>query len=94
MHYVTEANYVTDYKIKVRFENNEVKVVDLGPHLDGPIFEPLKDIAYFKSFTVNQDIDTVTWPNNADFSPEFLYEVGQSASEHVGPADGLESARR
>jgi hypothetical protein len=94
MHYVTEASYVTDYKIKVRFENNEVKVVDLGPHLDGPIFQPLKDIAYFKSFTVNQDIDTVTWPNNADFSPEFLYEVGQSVSEQVGPADGLESAGR
>jgi hypothetical protein len=94
MHYVTEASYVSDYKIKVRFENDEVKLVDLEPHLDGPIFEPLKDIAYFRSFTVNQDIDTVTWPNNADFSPEFLYEVGQSISEHLGPADGRESARR
>jgi hypothetical protein len=94
MHYVTEATYISDYKIKVRFDKGEVKLVDLEPYLDGPIFEPLKDIAYFRSFTVNQDIDTVTWPNNADFSPEFLYEVGQSNSEHLDPADGLESARR
>ena len=93
MNYVTEATYVSDYKIKVRFEKGEVKLVDLEPYLDGPIFEPLKDIAYFRSFTVNQDIDTVSWPNNADFSPEFLYEVGQSISEHRDQADGLESAR-
>lgn len=92
MHYVTEAIYVSDCKIKVRFENEEVKIVDLGPHLDGPIFEPLKDITYFRSFEVNSDIDTVTWPNGADFSPEFLYEIGQSISEEKHPADGLESA--
>jgi hypothetical protein len=88
---VTEARYVSDYKIKVRFENDEAKLVDLEPHVDGPIFEPLKDIPYFRSFTVNRDIDTVTWPNNADFSPEFLCEIGEAISE---PADGLESARR
>jgi hypothetical protein len=92
MHYVTEAIYVSDYKIKVRFENEVVKIVDLGPHLDGPIFEPLTDITYFSSFKVNPDIDTVTWPNGADFSPEFLYEIGQSISEEKHPADGLESA--
>ena len=71
-----------------------MKLVDLEPYLDGPIFEPRKDIAYFRSFTVHQDMDTVTWPNKADFSPEFLNEVGQSISEHLGPADRLESALR
>lgn len=81
MHYVTDAAYVADHRIKVRFENDEIKLVDLGPHLDGPIFEPLKDLSYFKSFTVNSDIDTVTWPNDADFSPDFLYEIGQTISE-------------
>jgi hypothetical protein len=94
MRYVIEASYVSDYKIKVRFDNGEVKVVDLEPHLDGPIFEALKDISFFRSFVVDEDIDTVTWPNNADFSPEFLYEVGQSISEHRGPKKEMESARR
>ena len=81
MHYVVDASYVAGHKIKVRFENDEVKLVDLGPHLDGPVFQPLKDPAYFKSFTLNRDIDTVAWPNDADFSPDFLYEVGQTISE-------------
>jgi hypothetical protein len=88
MHYVTEATYVSEYKIKVRFENNEVRLVDLGPHLYGPVFEPLKDLSFFKLFKVNMDIDTITWPNNADFSPDSLYEIGQLISEQQDAADG------
>ena len=81
MHYVTEATYVAGHKIKVRFENDEVKIVDLSPYLNGPIFQLLKDPAYFRALTVNRDIDTVTWPNDADFSPDFLYEIGETISE-------------
>jgi len=88
MHYVTEATYVNEYKIKVRFENNEVRLVDLGPHLDGSVFEPLKELSYFKAFKVNPDIDTVTWPNDADFSPDFLYGIGEVVSEQQDAADG------
>jgi hypothetical protein len=77
MHWITEVIYVGDYRLKLKFENDEYKLVDLQPHLDGRIFEPLKDISYFKSVTLNRDIDTIVWPNNADFSPDFLYEVGQ-----------------
>jgi hypothetical protein len=29
MHYVLEATYQEDYKLKIRFENNEVRMVDL-----------------------------------------------------------------
>ncbi|MCK5242155.1 DUF2442 domain-containing protein [bacterium] len=78
MHWITDVTYIEGYKLKLKFENNEYKLVDLQPHLDGRIFEPLKDILYFKSVTLNKDIDTIVWPNNADFSPDFLYEIGQS----------------
>jgi len=81
VHYVIDAIYVEGHKLKVRFETDETKLVDLAPHLDGPIFEPLKDVAYFRSFRVSRDIDTVAWPNDADFSPDFLYEIGQPVSE-------------
>ena len=76
MHYILDASYQNDYKLRIRFENNEVRVVDLWKHLDGPVFEPLKDLRYFGMFKVNRDIDTIVWPNNADFSPDFLYEIG------------------
>lgn len=77
MHWITDVSYLEGYKLKLKFENNERKLVDLQKHLDGKIFEPLKNISYFKSVTLNKDIDTIVWPNNADFSPDFLYEIGQ-----------------
>jgi hypothetical protein len=81
MHYVVDASYLGGYKLKIRFENEEVRVVDLSRHLEGPVFEPLKDLSFFKQFQVNHDIDTIVWPNEADFAPEFLYEIGESVSE-------------
>ncbi|MBM3335555.1 DUF2442 domain-containing protein [Candidatus Sumerlaeota bacterium] len=70
-----------------RFENDEVRVVDVSAHLDGPVFEPLRDLSFFRQFKVNHDIDTVVWPNDADFSPDFLYEMGEAVSEPLHPAD-------
>ena len=93
MHYVVEATYESDYKIKVRFETGQVKEVDLASHLDGPIFEPLKDPQYFRLLAVNRDIDTVTWPNNADFPPDFLYEIGTEVSEQANARGGVSTRR-
>jgi len=90
MHYVVDASYLGGYKLKIRFENDHVRMVDLADHLDGPVFEPLRELSYFKQFAVNHDIDTVVWPNHADFSPDFLYEIGEAAGEPLHPvsADG------
>ena len=81
MHYVTDATYIADHRLRVTFEDQETKLVDLSSHLNGPVFKPLKDVGYFRSFSVNHDIDTITWPNDADFSPDFLYEIGEPVSE-------------
>lgn len=86
MHYVTGVAYAGEYKLLIQFEDGETKVVDLGSHLDGPVFEPLREMAYFKSFRLNADIDTVVWPNNADFSPDFLYSVGSPVCERAHAA--------
>ena len=83
MHYVVDASYLGGYKLKIRFEDDEYRVVDLSEYLDGPVFEPLKDLFFFKRFTVNHDIDTVVWPNGADFSPDFLYEQGEKISKQL-----------
>ena len=71
---VTDAKYIKDYTLYLRFSDGSDGEVDLEPELDGEIFEPLKDISYFKDFSVNQELHTVVWPNGADFAPEFLYE--------------------
>jgi hypothetical protein len=71
---VTDAKFVKDYTLYLRFSDGSDGEVNLEPELDGEIFQPLKDIFYFKNFSLNQDLHTVVWPNGADFAPEFLYE--------------------
>jgi hypothetical protein len=76
MHFVKDVAYVSEYKLLLTFEDGVVKLVDLEPYLDGEIFEPLKVIDYFKTVHVNPDINTIVWDNDADVSPDFLYEIG------------------
>jgi hypothetical protein len=76
MRTVKSVKYVSGYTLLVEFDDGMVKSVDLGPHLEGTIFEPLKNREYFKTVQVSEDIGTIVWDNDADFSPEFLYEIG------------------
>ena len=71
---VIVAKYIKDYTLYLRFRDGSEGEVDFEQELEGEIFEPLKDISYFKNFTVDQELHTVVWPNGADFAPEFLYE--------------------
>lgn len=57
------------------------KIVDLERYLEGEIFEPLRDIEYFKTVRLNRDVDTIVWDNGADMSPDFLYEIGRLADK-------------
>jgi len=72
--HVREARYEGGYRIWLRFNDGAEGVVDLADCLDGEVFEPLKDMARFKAFRVDPDIETVVWDNGADMAPEFLYE--------------------
>jgi len=87
MHWVIDASYAGEYRLRVRLEDGQERIVDLSSHLDGPVFEPLKDLSYFQRFSVNREIDTIVWPNDADFSPDFLYEIGCAVGESPQSAE-------
>lgn len=78
MHYIKDVTYLGQYKLSLTFENGVSKTVDLEPYLEGEIFEPLRDMEYFRTVRVNPDIDTIAWDNGADFAPEFLWDIGVS----------------
>ncbi len=77
---VAEARYVQDYTIHLRFTDGTEGEVDLREELYGEIFEPLRDPALFRQFSVDPEFHTLTWPNGADIAPEFLYEKVQLAA--------------
>ena len=73
---VVRAEYMAGYRIKLWFNNDVVKVVDLKSSLKGIVFEPLKDLNYFKRFSVKYN--TVEWENGADFAPEYLMALPEA----------------
>jgi Protein of unknown function (DUF2442). len=74
---VTKADYLDGYRVKLLFNNGETRIVDLSQHLNGAVFAPLKDLEFFKRFTIK--FNTIEWENGADFAPEYLYEIGVAA---------------
>lgn len=75
---VFEAEYRGDFTIRLVFSDGVEGTVDFSEWLNGPIFEPLRDQAYFARFFI--DGGTVAWPNGADIAPETLHERTKSAA--------------
>lgn len=75
MHLVKKINYIEGYKICLTFEDKVTKIVDLEPYLDKGVFLPLRDPKYFN--LVSLSYETIVWPNEADFCPDVLYEIGK-----------------
>jgi len=73
---VIEAEYGGEYRIKLTFNDGVEETIDFAQWLDGPVFEPLKDVSYFQRFLLEGG--TVTWPNGADIAPETLHELAKS----------------
>jgi len=74
------ARYVGRYTIHVRFADGVEGDIDLEDELWGEVFEPLKEIAVFRGFRLDRELNTVAWPTGADLAPEFLYEKAATQS--------------
>jgi len=77
---VLEARLVRDYVVWLRFRDGTTGEVDLKDELWGEVFEPLNDPEYFRLLRVDPELETIVWPNGADFAPEFLYERAKVAA--------------
>ncbi len=73
MNAVTSVRHVSGFRLWLRFSVGTEGEIDLSDELRGPVFEPLAEPAVFAQVSVNPELRTITWPNGADFAPEFLY---------------------
>jgi hypothetical protein len=81
MIWVTHAEYVGDYFVRLRFSDGIQRVVNLRDTIfkdNRAIFADLQDPATFQRFRV--DIDTLVWDNGLDLAPEYLYSLPASSS--------------
>ena len=73
MNDIKEIKYKHDYVYHIFFDDGSRGDVDFSEYRGkGPVFEPLRDINYFKKAVI--DGGTISWPNGVDIAPETLYE--------------------
>lgn len=79
---VTAAVALDDLHLQVHFSNGEQRRLDLRPYLAYPVFERLREPAFFA--LVQADHGTVSWPGGIDLDPDSVYlesvPIAQTAS--------------
>ncbi len=77
---VVSARYKEGYKIEIIFDDGRSGIVDFTEYLDrGGVFEKFKDITFFKSYKIDEEVGTIVWGNEIDISPEKLYSKATGA---------------
>lgn len=75
MLHITDAEYLSDYRVRVVFNNGREGVADIRPMIfdEKPqsVFAHLKDLAVFRQFAIEHG--TLCWPGEVDVAPEYIY---------------------
>ena len=74
---IKDVQPLDDYRLLLKFENEEKRIFDVKPYLDIGKFKELKDKKLFKSVKVC--FDSIEWANQIDLDPELLYQNSKKA---------------
>jgi Protein of unknown function (DUF2442) len=62
------------YTLRVCFDNDAEQTIDFRPILAGELYGPLRDLELFNQVRIDPEVDTLAWPNGADFDPATLHD--------------------
>lgn len=74
IHRVRSFKIEGPYTLRVRFHDDTEQVIDFRAILAGEMFGPLRDVAFFNQVRLDSEVDTLVWPNGADFDPATLHD--------------------
>lgn len=69
---VIEVKPLENHILKLKFDNNQIRLFDMKKYLDIGRFKELRDINQFNQVKIC--FDSIEWSNGLDFDPEILFE--------------------
>jgi hypothetical protein len=88
---VRSVEPLRDLRVRVTFENDTQREIDLEPYLHGPIFEPIRsDPSMFRAMKIEGS--TIAWENGADIDPDVLYYNLKTARMEDAEAISMQSS--
>jgi len=75
------------YTLRVQFDDQSWQAIDFEPILRGAMYGPLRNLELFNQVRIDPEVQTLVWPNGADFDPATLHDW----PEHLGELRRLAS---
>lgn len=77
---VVSVQPLPEHRLRVKFDDGTEGVVDVAEMVEfAGVFEPLREPEFFAKASLNAELGTVCWPNNADLDSDVLYaQVGRT----------------
>ncbi len=63
---------VGPYTLRIEFDDSTWQTINFEPVLAGELYGPLRNQELFNQVQIDPEVQTLVWPNGADFAPEFL----------------------
>lgn len=76
---VLSFEIVKPYTLRVKFDDNTEQTIDFQPALAGELYTPLRDLSLFNQVRLDEEVQTLVWPNGADFDPATLHDWQEQA---------------
>ena len=84
---VTAFKIVDPYTLEVSFDDGVKRTINFRPILQGELYGPLLDPAVFEGVRIDHEVQTLVWPNGADFDPDTLHDWPEVEEEFKRMAD-------
>lgn len=65
---------VAPYTLRITFDDATEQIVNFESVLGGELYRPLRDLAFFEQVQLDPEVETLVWPNGADFDPATLHD--------------------
>ena len=74
-----DEKVLNNYKLEIKFDNNERKIFDVKPYFKFKIFNDLKNYEEFKKVQISGL--SIEWENGSDICPDELYNNSRQILE-------------
>jgi hypothetical protein len=83
IHRVRAFEIVGVYTLRVHFDDDTEQVINFQPVLLGELYGPLRELSLFNQVRIDPEVQTLVWPNGADFDPATLHDWQQCLQDLV-----------
>jgi len=70
---VVSFEILKPYTLLVRFDDGTEQEINFEQVLGGEMYRPLRDLDLFNKVKIDPEVNTLIWPNGADFDPDTLH---------------------